>query len=567
MANPFLFSEEVGSSQVGGTPASFNPFLAGNEFQDSSSNDNPFMSSYDAQQTGNAFDSGNTNPFAFGTESDGSNTDFFTVQSKSDEPSGINYENIFSSASAQIPTTKAMDIFSSTNVEEEPVTNQPSFLQEDLLSSAETAADIFPTTLVTENAISETANKTGPPRRPPPPRPGPPKETKDLILSVTGAMEATSSHLLDRLQATRTPSPTPMRDLHSPSPTQFGDLLEVDEPVAPPPSAVSQEVNFLGDDFEFQDTVVQSETIEKRTSLTEKSETPGSPMRAADVSSPLAPVASSAIAPSVRPTPPIPNRPKLPPQPTRPPAPALPSITPHTDFIAQKTEQPQPFESKDTSFADVFGDEILAAPTVAQPLQVTTDNFGTSFLENAVIKPQDDIFSIENENANVVSSDNDKFTVSTPFGDSKTNTELISESTTYAEAETFGVQPFTDTSATFSDLSSSNALHDPDINAPFSAQPEVPVSDDFPQEIDITNLNPAQQQSYNIFDSLSQAQNAPVAPAVAASQDEFDAFAAKFESVGFGEVTSTTTVSSSDPFDPFSAAFSGVTTAGMNLIL
>ena len=70
------------------------------------------------------------------------------------------------------------------------------------------------------------------PTRPPPPRPGPPpappRNTKDLILSVTGTMDETSIQMLDRLQATRTPSPTLM---HSPSPTpehSFADLLDVD---------------------------------------------------------------------------------------------------------------------------------------------------------------------------------------------------------------------------------------------------------------------------------------------------------------------------------------------------
>ncbi|XP_066595180.1 LOW QUALITY PROTEIN: protein stoned-B-like [Prorops nasuta] len=84
---------------------------------------------------------------------------------------------------------------------------------------------------------------TRPPPPPPPPRPQPPakptKNTKDLILSVTGALDATSNHLLDRLQATRTPSPTLM---HSPSPTpehSFADLLDVE----------SNDVNdFLPDD-------------------------------------------------------------------------------------------------------------------------------------------------------------------------------------------------------------------------------------------------------------------------------------------------------------------------------
>lgn len=51
-----------------------------------------------------------------------------------------------------------------------------------------------------------------------PARPLPP-ETQNLILSVTGHMEFASSHLLDRIPPTRTPSPVSVRDIHSPSPT------------------------------------------------------------------------------------------------------------------------------------------------------------------------------------------------------------------------------------------------------------------------------------------------------------------------------------------------------------
>ncbi|KAF5290563.1 hypothetical protein FQA39_LY14692 [Lamprigera yunnana] len=71
----------------------------------------------------------------------------------------------------------------------------------------------------------------GPPR-PPPPRPPPSKETQDLLMSVMGAMDATSSHLLDKIPPTRTPSPVSMRDLHSPSPTpepNFVNLLDVSD--------------------------------------------------------------------------------------------------------------------------------------------------------------------------------------------------------------------------------------------------------------------------------------------------------------------------------------------------
>ncbi|CAH2090654.1 unnamed protein product [Euphydryas editha] len=72
-----------------------------------------------------------------------------------------------------------------------------------------------------------------------------PTETQNLILTVTGQMEFTSSHLLDRIPPTRTPSPVSVRDIHSPSPTPEPDLPEenssiVDanrnKPTRPPPA-------------------------------------------------------------------------------------------------------------------------------------------------------------------------------------------------------------------------------------------------------------------------------------------------------------------------------------------
>lgn len=76
-------------------------------------------------------------------------------------------------------------------------------------------------------------------------RPLPP-ETQNLILSVTGQMEFTSTHLLDRIPPTRTPSPVSVRDIHSPSPTpepepellppiQATDKNE-NKPARPPPA-------------------------------------------------------------------------------------------------------------------------------------------------------------------------------------------------------------------------------------------------------------------------------------------------------------------------------------------
>ncbi|KAG6454275.1 hypothetical protein O3G_MSEX008592 [Manduca sexta] len=78
-----------------------------------------------------------------------------------------------------------------------------------------------------------------------PARPLPP-ETQNLILSVTGQMEFASSHLLDRIPPTRTPSPVSVRDIHSPSPTPEPDVEETsavesfdvnrNKPARPPPA-------------------------------------------------------------------------------------------------------------------------------------------------------------------------------------------------------------------------------------------------------------------------------------------------------------------------------------------
>uniref|UniRef100_A0A1Q3FS90 Putative stoned b synaptic vesicle bioproteinsis protein n=1 Tax=Culex tarsalis TaxID=7177 RepID=A0A1Q3FS90_CULTA len=72
--------------------------------------------------------------------------------------------------------------------------------------------------------------------RGPPPRPVPPmsQATQQLISSLADQLDQTSTNLLQKIPATRTPSPVSMRDLHSPSPTpDFGDLLSVtDQPPA-----------------------------------------------------------------------------------------------------------------------------------------------------------------------------------------------------------------------------------------------------------------------------------------------------------------------------------------------
>ncbi|CAG9101248.1 unnamed protein product [Plutella xylostella] len=124
------------------------------------------------------------------------------------------------------------------------------------MSAAAAPMDIFgsheppprppkPTELELVSTTADPPEERGPPRPPPPARPLPP-ETQTLIHSVTGHMELTTSHLLDRIPPTRTPSPVSLRDIHSPSPTPEPDIDELppsetfdincNKPQRPPPA-------------------------------------------------------------------------------------------------------------------------------------------------------------------------------------------------------------------------------------------------------------------------------------------------------------------------------------------
>lgn len=103
-----------------------------------------------------------------------------------------------------------------------------------------TELDLVSTIVDSPSPTSETCSREPPTHSLPP-------ETQNLILSVTGQMEFTSTHLLDRIPPTRTPSPVSVRDIHSPSPTpepefhEEGTTIEnVEEtkhkPARPPPA-------------------------------------------------------------------------------------------------------------------------------------------------------------------------------------------------------------------------------------------------------------------------------------------------------------------------------------------
>ncbi|CAB0014917.1 unnamed protein product [Nesidiocoris tenuis] len=601
MANPFLFTEEPSNPSLNDPSASFNPFLSGGMGEAPS--DNPFMSAYSAPSENDVFGSsgGATNPFAFGG-SDG-DTNIFAGGGPEDPSSNFNYENIFASQ-----PSAGMDIFGTAAQNEIPqAAPQPAY-------QAPPKEELMFATTPEQHFDQQAASEFQQPKRPPPPRPGPPKETKDLILSVTGAMEATSSDLLDRLQATRTPSPTPMRDLHSPSPTQFGDLLDVDGTAAPPPTAVPQEANLLGDDFDFSQPAVETTLAQQKpvesvmspplmgntTSLADftpiepakpiqPSMPPPVPSIAPSLPSapptfpvsmaataphgipptvppagahgippavppagahgippavppalppapvhapppvPPAPTVAPAPAPPARPAPPsIPERPKLPPQPARPPVPVMPPrpTTPEIKF--------EPSQTTDNNFNDVFAPpEASLPPAASESTNIMSDT------TSAVSQPHTDLFSTDLSD-DVFSAPGQE---GSPFPDS------------------------TDTSVFKGD--STSVFPSPSVAAP--------ATDDFALDFTIPAVAPAKPppplpaqppslptQAQNVFDVPA---SAPVAasPFQTAQADDFDAFAAKFDSVGFGSKSAdpfgdsgAPVAAASDPFDPFASSSGAV---------
>lgn len=169
MANPFLMDDDLDTADA---DAAVNPFLmasSGGEGEEEAF-DNPFA--------GQA-----SNPFAFGDEAE---------------------------VEAVEPDIDPAMSFFGTTIEAE----------DDNLSIKSVPAE--------EDEIQK---KTAAAAANPPPRPLPP-QTQELINTVSNHMEETSSELLGRIPATRSPSPVSMRDLHSPSPTPdsgLADLMDVSD--------------------------------------------------------------------------------------------------------------------------------------------------------------------------------------------------------------------------------------------------------------------------------------------------------------------------------------------------
>lgn len=178
----------------------------------------------------------------------------------------------------------------------------------------------------------------------------PSKTTQDLISSVADHLDQTSSHLLGRIPATRTPSPVSMRDLHTPSPTpDFGDLLDVSD------VPNNDFINQIGDTSE-----VQTDFMDMTSTMSNDN-----PFMTPD---PLPVKAEPQRPPPPRPTPPRPTPPRRPSPPQVPVA----AVVAPTHIAHHPPPRPAPIQQEPDLF-DMFGSDIPTKPAKPPPPKSNQD--------------------------------------------------------------------------------------------------------------------------------------------------------------------------------------------------
>lgn len=260
--NPFLFDDPAPPAEVGESAA--NPFLMGGAFDYSSvsyTGINPFSDQIDDSNAAAAGLFGDPaaypsdmNPFGVASQPFGD---------AAKEP------DLFGTPISQAPG----DFFGGSPVTDFTQPAKPP-------SPVPPARPPAPSSPVADlmNDCPSVENMAVAPGRPPPPRPPPPsKETKDLLQTVIGAMEATTDTLHEKLTTTRTPCPSPGSGLptsRSPTPdiqitspkkdsdafsAIFGQTIDMDsdheieetKPAAntdaPPPTSTSEDFDLFGD--------------------------------------------------------------------------------------------------------------------------------------------------------------------------------------------------------------------------------------------------------------------------------------------------------------------------------
>lgn len=549
-ANPFLMMEEEFSSAPA---ANLNPFLMGDSAFPSANDmpgDNPFFSSTPFESA--AVPANNaTNPFAFDPEPVPANTATPAVDSFFSSPPK-EQTNIFDNINGAVPLQPVHnvqqvpmqpqnivnDFFTTDNTQSLPNDSQmiypePVAVQKpDMLDLKQTNSIKKTEEVIHAYSSDEELTKVHPKRPPPPPRPvvPPSKETQDLIMSVTGAMDATSSHLLDRIPPTRTPSPVSMRDLHSPSPTPdhvFSDLLDVEGTKSQP--VTNTDVNLL--DVSDTTPTPQTNPLDNiandpfGTQPTDNRPNMGNPdpfmslmseNQECDINQNHS---VQSHEPPARP-PVIPMRPQPPrPQPPRPPAPQKPPppiIRPHVE--------PTPVPVQPTNH-DLFG-EMIGEPekTVEKPVASTADIMSLYSAPPVVSKPEPlDLLCDSTE--------------PTPVAESLISPELSQHDI------------HMDTSDTQSKGSGSSATFNPFTSEETIVPAMLDTSSPIKSQNDITHENMTQD---NIFDNSTIESNMGAIENDVFSQndDVFDAFNAKFDSFNakFDSAAKDTGKSNFDPF-------------------
>lgn len=524
--NPFLCSnEEIQDDSI--THGNINPFLI-NETgvgENQVAAENPFFNFSDIPTTN--VQEGYTNPFAF--------TDHEEVPPESANTNNFLFDDPIADEPSHDVTADLLGHF-------EPVSTTTT------AQTSQMSADF----LFQHDLMDRTPDPT--PHRPPPPaRPNitPSKETKHLILTVTGHMEATSSHL-DRIHAARTPSPTPMRDIHSPSPTP--DF---------------QHTNLIGDeDIKpiFPQVVSESNHVEPPATnliygLESTSLTSTEPIQAP----PSIPTEPVKLPPSI-PTEPVklpPQRPPLPPLPAvsepkvKPSVPARPAQPPK---ILDTKEEPKVFTDSDLTYnVSIPSSRKSSITNTEQARKYSNENVidNNVMIQNAINsrKSSQDVTSRKSSQdiqRNISASQSRR--ESNEIAQNAFNQQITPDSSLFIENNTAVVNheniepvPVQETADQFMNLfGTSIGKNEPETafmnqDDSFAVQQETMA---FTQE-PIKQESPFSQPS-NELESQNAFFNAP--------DDQFDAFSAKFESVKISAENS-----SFDPFDG-SGAFGDVST-------
>lgn len=530
--NPFLMDDvpDYGSSQ--NEVASSNPFLTSDFEKESTGVDNPFLSGGYEENYGLP----ETNPFA----------DF-----------GNDYAAPYASEPMQQPqVTQSHNVFTTQDFGQPQIEERPT-TAETLSETRPNELDLISTTNINDAAndfVVSSDEETSKPKRPPPPkpaapRPSMPKETQDLILSVTGALKATSDHLLDRLPPTRAPSPTAFPDFHSPSPTPdtFTDLLGNEQP------NVSQT------------NIPAFPSNDNLSILTQ----PQKPMPAAAVPPPRPPPARPA---PPKPAPPVLTQPASQPQEddmfdlfgtSRPPPPKT------KDAILNLYSQPKP-QPKDLLSDDLLSDEIpiptanllgnqepplisasvnliSTTPTTIEPETPKAEQIMGESEPEIVEEPaeQKEVISAPEEST-VQNTEEDNFLFGTRPAEAaapevEKTPDIVAQEDGIQEQEDhyiFGTKPVTQEPVS----------EEPTIfgTEPVT-EPEVPI---------FGTTKPAEDTIFGL-QSNTQGQNSYFGSTQAQPQlDAFDAFAAKFEQADTGHKAG------GDLFDPFAGSGNAVSTDG-----